>query len=99
MGELTKMELLRMWHICKEYSLSEMHSAITGGTLYTWYRADKAFYIDQFVIEGGVFTDKFRILPNTNDMDKVGHIDFTKLIFTEFVDAARIMVKLKIKNK
>jgi hypothetical protein len=53
-------------------------------------------FIERWVLEEGKVVDKFRILPNTNDVSKIGHIDFTKHYYDNFEEAVKAMISLNI---
>ena len=82
--------------VMQRYSLLQMQSAYTGEMFETWYRPDMMLFIERWVLEKGKVADKFRILPNTNDVNKIGHIDFTKHYYTNFEDAVKAMASLNV---
>lgn len=82
--------------VMQRYSLLQMQNAFTGEMLETWYRPDMMLLIERWVLEKGKVVDKFRVLPNTNDVSKIGHIDFTKHYYTNFEDAVKAMCSLNV---
>ena len=82
--------------VMQHYSLLQVQSAYTGEMFETWYRPDMMLFIERWVLEKGKLVDKFRVLPNTNDVSKIGHIDFTKHYYEEFEEAVKNMVKLNV---
>lgn len=87
---------LNIANVMQRYSLLQYKSAWTGEMLDTWYRPDMMLFIERWVLEKGKVVDKFRILPNTNDISKIGHIDFTKHYYNNFEDAVKIMVSINV---
>lgn len=90
-----KNSTLNKKNIIKHYDLKQMRSCFTGELYETWFRNDMMFFIESPIWKQGEMIEKYRILPNTNDVDKIGHIDFTKLEFKSFEEAAKKMVSLK----
>lgn len=84
---------LNIGAVMQRYSLLQMQSALTGKMYEAWYRPDMMLFVERWVLEKGKAVDKFRIRPSTNDVRKIGHIDFTKH-YEEFEDAAKAMVEL-----
>ena len=82
--------------VMQRYSLLQYKSAWTGEMLDTWYRPDMMLFVERWVLEKGKVVDKFRILPNTNDVRKIGHIDFTKHYYKNFEEAVKNMVELDV---
>jgi hypothetical protein len=78
----------------KSFGLLPLYSAITGRKYDTWFRKDMLLFIERYIIEEGKMVDKYRILPNTNDGTKIGHIDFTKHVYATLEEAAMNMNKL-----
>lgn len=89
-------EALNIADVMQRYSLLQMQSAYTREMFETWYRPDMMLFIERWVLEKGKVVDKFRILPNTNDVNKIGHIDFTKHYYINFEDAVKAMVSLNV---
>jgi len=83
-------------NIAQSYSLLQMKNAFTGEMLETWFRPDMMLFVERWVMEKGKVVDKFRILPNTNDVFKIGHIDFTKHYYTDFEDAVSTMCTINV---
>lgn len=78
--------------IAEKYGLVRLYSATTGEPFNSWFRVDRELYIDLTVGR------KYRIVPNSNDMGRVGHIDFTKLRnFDTFEEAVQKMMTLDVK--
>ena len=82
--------------VMQRYSLLQYKSAWTGEMLDTWYRPDIMLFVERWVLEKGKVVDKFRILPNTNDVRKIGHIDFTKHYYKNFEEAVKNMIELNV---
>lgn len=82
--------------VIQRYSLLQYESAWTGEILDIWYRPDMMLFVERWVVEKGKIVDKFRILPNTNDVNKIGHIDFTKHYYNNFEEAVKNMVELNV---
>lgn len=82
--------------VMQRYSLLQMQSSFTGEMFETWYRPDMMLFVERWVLEEGKVVDKFRILPNTNDVSKIGHIDFTRHYYTKFEDAVKAMISLNL---
>ena len=82
--------------VMQRYSLLQYKSAWTEEILDTWYRPDMMLFVERWVLEKGKVADKFRILPNTNDANKIGHIDFTKHYYKNFEEAVKNMVELNV---
>lgn len=89
-------QALTMPVVMQRYSLLRQQSAMTGEMFETWYRPDMMLFVERWVLEKGEVVDKYRILPNTNDVNKVGHIDFTKHYYDNFEEAVKVMVSLNI---
>ena len=87
---------LNIGAVMQRYSLLQMQNAYTGEMHDTWYRPDMLLFIERWVLEKGKVVDKFRILPNTNDVSKIGHIDFTKHYYINFEDAVKAMCSLNV---
>ena len=87
---------LNIGAVMQRYSLMQMQSAFTGEMFETWYRPDMMLFIEKWVLEKGKVVDKYRILPNTNDISKIGHIDFTKHYYENFEDAVKVMIALNV---
>lgn len=84
--------------IIRQYKLKQLMSAYTGELYETWFRNDMAFYIQSPIYRHMKVVEGYRILPNTNDMRKIGHIDFTKLEFNSFEAAVMSMISLKVND-
>ena len=82
--------------VMQRYSLIQAQSYFTGELFETWYRPDMMLFIERWVLEEGKIVDKFRILPNTNDVSKIEHIDFTKHYYNNFEEAVKTMVSLNV---
>jgi hypothetical protein len=82
--------------VIQRYFLIQLRSCFTGELFETWYRPDMMLFIERWVLEEGKVVDKFRILPNTNDVSKIGHIDFTKHYYDNFEEAVKAMISLNI---
>lgn len=82
--------------VMQRYSLIQLQSAFTGEMFETWYRPDMMLFVERWVLEKDKIVDKFRILPNTNDISKIGHIDFTKHYYDNFEDAVKVMVSINV---
>ena len=87
---------LHIADVMQRYSLLQIQNTYTGEMFETWYRPDMMLFIERWVLEKGKVVDKFRILPNTNDVRKIGHIDFTKHYYNNFEDAVKAMVSLNV---
>lgn len=87
---------LNIADVMQRHSLIQLQSAFTGEILDTWYRPDMMLFVEKYVLEKGEVVDKFRILPNTNDISKIGHIDFTKHYYNNFEDAVKVMVSINV---
>ena len=87
---------LNIADVMQRYSLLQYKSAWTGEILDVWYRPDMMLFVERWVLEKGKVVDKFRILPNTNDISKIGHIDFTKHFYNNFEDAVKVMVSINV---
>ena len=87
---------LNIADVMQRYSLIQIQSAFTGEMFETWYRPDMMLFVERWVLEKGKVVDKFRILPNTNDVNKIGHIDFTKHYYVNFEEAVKNMVELNV---
>ena len=87
---------LNIADVMQRYSLIQLQSAFTGEMFETWYRPDMMLFVERWVLEIGKVVDKFRILPNTNDISKIGHIDFTKHYYNNFEDAVKVMVSINV---
>jgi len=46
-------------------------------------------------MENGRYTDKYQILPNTNEVSIIGHINFTELVFDTLEEAQTKAENLK----
>ena len=82
--------------IVQRYGLLQQKSTLTWEMFNTWYRPDMLLFIERYVMGKGKVVDKFRILPNTNDFEKIGHINFTKLYFDDFEDAAKTLININV---
>ena len=87
---------LNIGAIMQRYSLIQIQSAFTGEMFETWYRPDMMLFVERWILEKGNMVDRFRILPSTNDVSKIGHIDFTKHYYENFEDAVKSMVDLNV---
>ena len=87
---------LNIGAVMQRYSLLQMQSAFTGEMFETWYRPDMLLFVERWVLKEGKVIDKYRILPNTNDVRKIGHIDFTKHYYENFEDAVKNMVAINV---
>ena len=87
---------LNIGAVMQRYSLLQMQSAFTGEMFETWYRPDMLLFVERWVLKEGKVIDKYRILPNTNDVRKIGHIDFTKHYYENFEDAIKNMVAINV---
>ena len=87
---------LNIGAVMQRYSLLQMQSAFTGEMFETWYRPDMLLFVERWVLKEGKVIDKYRILPNTNDVRKIGHIDFTKHYYENFEDAVKNMVVINV---
>ena len=94
---MTVRELLEIAEIKNKHKLIEQYSADTGKSFSTWFREDLMLFIETIVMSKGPIETKFRILPNTNDVAKVGHIDFSKLYFNNLEAAAIAINKLEVR--
>jgi len=88
--------VLNIADVMQRYSLIQLQSAFTGEMFETWYRPDMKLFVERWVLEKDKIVDKFRILPNTNDISKIGHIDFTKHYYNNFEDAVKVMVSINV---
>ena len=75
--------------------LLNFHSGITGKSFEppSWITDDYIFIVQEI----GLF--KYEVIPNTNDMDIVGNIDFSKLKFNSFDEVRECVENLNINNK
>jgi uncharacterized membrane protein YobD (UPF0266 family) len=76
--------------IIEKYSLIEYDNPLYEDYS-TWFRKDMLFFIEQGFAYGGVWVDNYRILPNTNDVAFMEDIDFSRLEFKDFEEAAKKM--------
>jgi len=77
--------------------MKQFFSTLLQEYIETWYRDDLILGVDRYHCEDGLYTNKFRIIPNTNDMDIVGHIRFHELVFEDFEEACRVCESIKLK--
>ena len=83
-----------MKELILKYNLKQQFSAYTGEPYNTWFRSDLLFFIERYVMREGKLVDEFRIRPNTNDISKIGHINFSKHYYKNFEDAVENLIKM-----
>jgi hypothetical protein len=81
-----------MTPIEKKYNIRRFYSQWLQRYEDSWYRPDNLFFTEK------IDEETYRILPNTNNVSLIGHIDFTKLEFTSFDEAIEKMFSLKLRR-